>query len=397
MKKNEFNLEKYIELRHELHKIPEMAYREFKTKELLFSVFKTISGFSEYAKVVEIGDTGFYIDVWGTNSPDEKVNKQLISFRCDLDALPLEDKTGTLYKSIFENMAHACGHDGHMAILTCALEFFLSNLSKLKSNFGVRFLYQPAEEGGKGAVQMIKGGCLEGVNSMYGLHNLTLFPVGTIGCVVGPIMGRSDVFDVEIVGKGGHGSAPDLCCNPILPGSMMISAISNIPAQEMPNKERCVATVCKFQSGHTFNVIPDTANISGSVRTLKNEHAEKIISRIKDICEGISKVCCCNCNVKTSFLAFVVENDKKETEFIENIIQKYFVLSKENLPVMGSEDFAFYGEKVPSVFVMLGGGDETHKEYIHTSNYDFNDKSLGIGAEFFIRIIESKFDCKLMN
>ena len=385
----DLQIEKFISLRHELHKIPEMAYQEFKTKKLLYSCFKSITGFKEYAKVVEIGTTGFYVDIWGTKSTS-KISTNLISLRCDMDALPLEDKTGTPYKSTHENRSHACGHDGHMAILTCTMAYFLSNIHNIDSNFGVRFLYQPAEEGELGAVEMIKGGCLENIKGMYGLHNTTTFPLGTIGCKAGPIMGRMDTFEIEITGKGGHGSAPDLSKNPILPGSFLVSSISGIPAQDMPSSERCVISVCKFQSGHTFNVIPDTAQIAGSIRSLKNEHGEKMVSRIKELSDGISKVYGCSCKTVVKNGGLVLENDVKETELISGMIEKHFVLSDKNLPVMAGEDFSYFCDKVPCVFVLLGTKDEYHQSYLHTSNYDFNDKALNIGVEFFIRLIELK-------
>jgi len=397
MQKNDFQLEKYIKLRQDLHKIPEIGFKEYKTKELLYSHFKTIPGFSDHAKVTEVGETGFFIDIWGTKQSEKNTPKTLISIRCDIDALPLIDKTGMPYSSTIPGFSHACGHDGHMAISTCAMDFHLSNLTKLSSDFGVRWLYQPAEEGQNGALEMIKGGCLKDVISIYGLHNLTLFDVGTIGCIVGPIMGRIDAFEIELTGKGGHGSAPQVCKNPIIPGTNIVQAISSIPSQEMPSEERCVATVCKFQSGHTFNVIPDKAYISGTVRSLKNENGEKMISRVKEISEGISKVYGCCCDVKVTTPGIVTSNEKKETEELQEIIKKYFVLSTERLPVMGSEDFSYYGQTIPSVFVMLGGRDETHTDYIHSSNYDFNDKSLGTGVEYFIRVIEKKSNCVLMD
>jgi len=194
--------EKYITFRQELHKIPELGFEEIETKKFILDHLYNLDIFNKGAKLTEVLKSGFFIDFPG-KGPNISDKSRMIAFRTDLDGLPIQEETGASYTSIHPNRQHACGHDGHITILTAFLEFYSINIQKIPSNINIRFIYQPAEEGLGGAISMIENNCLENVEEIYGLHNITLFNVGEIGLVEGTIMSRVDPFEISIHGKGG--------------------------------------------------------------------------------------------------------------------------------------------------------------------------------------------------
>ena len=388
---------KYTLLRRKFHQIPEIGYKEYKTKTLIIETLQQIKNFESHAKIHEVGETGLFIDVFGLGAPVDGLSKEnLISIRSDMDALPFREESNVDYKSTHEGMVHACGHDGHIVILLATLEYYLANLEKVPENFGVRFLFQPAEEGLMGAVRMIDGGCLEKVSEIYGLHNITMFKVGEIGVIPGTIMAGIDIFGITINGKGGHSSVPHLCCSPINTGAQIITAINQIPSQEINSKDRNSIGIGCFSAGNTFNVIPDKAVIKGTIRSVSDETGAKIYNRIAEVSQAIGTMNKCRVEVVNEMSNCCTVNHEKPTELVERLAVKYFKKQTHDLPVMASEDFSFYLKKVPGCFFMLGTQDENHKEFPHTSKYDFNDLSIPIGVEMFIRILEEKASVKLI-
>ena len=386
-------------LRRQFHSIPEIGYKEYKTKKLIMENLKKIKNFDEHSKIVEYGDTGFFIDIFGLKEmPNEfsSTPPKLISLRADFDGLPFNEENEVEYKSKHEGMIHGCGHDGHITILIATIDYYLKNLDKVSKNFGVRFLFQPAEEGLNGALQMIEGGCLKNVSEIYGLHNVTTFSIGEIGVIPGTIMAKIQLFEINIKGKGGHSSTPHKCCSPINTGVQIINAINSISSQEIDSQDRNVVGIGTFQAGNTFNVIPETGIIKGTIRSIKNEVGDQIINRIKDLSESIGTMNRSQVSVNSNVLGNCTVNHVEPTELIEKIAKKYFKLETHDLPLMASEDFSYYLEKTPGCFFMLGVADETHKEYLHTPKYDFNDKGIPYGVEMFIRIIEEKFGVNLI-
>jgi amidohydrolase len=389
--------EKYIKLRHDFHKIPEIGYKEFQTYELILQSLKQIPNFEKHSKITKVGDTGMYIDINGTNE-SLKSESKLIALRADIDALPLTEETGLDYKSTHDGMMHACGHDGHIAIMIATIDYYLINIDKVPSNFCARFLFQPAEEGKGGAHVMIDGGCLNGVEEIYGLHNITLFKTGEIGLIEGPIMSCFIIFEITITGVGGHSSTPHKCINPITIGSQIVNLLNQVTSQQIDSKERSVITLCCMQAGQTYNVIPEIATIKGSFRSLSYENTDNIMAKIRQTCEGV-KVLYNAISVEVKFttnMGDVTINAKNPTAVVNKVASKYFKVNSDNLPLMASEDFSFYLKIVPGCFFMLGGGDETHDKIIHSPYYDFNDKSLPIGVEMFVRIVEEKSGAKLI-
>lgn len=386
------DLEKYTQLRRKFHRIPEIGFEEYKTKSLILEHLKSLPNYKKHAKLTEIGSTGFTIDIYGLKAVagESSASKTLISLRADIDGLPFQEESDVEYKSEHEGMIHGCGHDGHITVLLATIEYYLERLDKVPSNFGIRFLFQPAEEGRRGAIKMIEGGCLKGVSEIYGLHNVTGFNLGEIGVIPGTIMAKIQTFEINIKGKGGHSSTPHKCNSPINTGVQIISAINQISSQEIDSKERNVIGLGCFQAGETFNVIPETAVIKGTTRSVSNEIGEKMINRIIEVSEVIGKLNSSEVKVTYQCPGNCTINHKDQTALVEKIANKHFKVQTNNLPLMASEDFSFYMEHVPGCFFMLGVEDEIHKEYLHTTKYDFNDKGLPYGVEMFIRIIEEK-------
>lgn len=395
---------KYAEFRHSLHRIPELKNTEKDTKQFILDYIKSFKNYTKI-KLIEVKDcTGFWIDIIGEGKPNLNLktnNNDLygIALRCDLDALPLKEETGVEYISTHDGIAHSCGHDGHMTLSTCFLEYMLERLDILPSNVILRYLYQPAEEGGNGAVTMINAGCLNGISEIYGIHNNTLFNLGEIGVKEGALMASALFFDIEVIGKGGHGSMPHLCNSPITTGSEIVQKLNQITSQKIDSAKRCVVTIGSFNSGETGNVIPERALLKGTARTLDNDTQKQIKDIITSTCKKIADENDSQVNVNASEEGLVTYNNPELTNSIAiPAIQKAgFTVVKDKLPVMGSEDFSYYQAKIPGVFVMLGTGDDKHTAFIHSPQFDYNDLGTPYGVEVYARILEVKLGITLIN
>lgn len=385
----EFNTEKYTNLRRELHQIPEIGYQERLTKDKLLSYIKSFKNI-EYSSLTEVGETGFWIDVKGRGQSNGE--KRKISLRTDIDALPLKETTDVEYKSKHDGYSHSCGHDGHMAILTATLEIFLSKIDDIPSNFEVRFLYQPAEEALGGARVMIQNGCLIGVNEIYGIHDMPIFNLGEIGLKSGPMMAGMYAFDIEITGKGGHGSAPHLAISPITIGSNLVNALHQIPSQRINSEKRCVLTVCSFNSGVAYNVIPEKSFLKGSFRYFDDEVGEQIKNEIEKICKGEELKSDSKIEISYIKSGNVTSNDIDLTDkvIIPILSKSNLLLKSDNLPVSASEDFSYYLNVIPGTFIMLGIKDENHYEMVHHPGFNYNDLATPYGVEIFLRIVDGR-------
>lgn len=390
------DLDKYTKLRRQFHSIPEIGFKEYKTQDLIWATLVNLPSFRELAKVTRVGETGMYIDIHGTKSTYKAAASRLIAIRADIDGLPFEDMSDLPYKSKHRGMIHGCGHDGHTTMLIATLDYFLSKIHKVPQNFGVRFIFQPNEEGLLGSRNMIAAGCLNQVEEIYGLHNANIADLGTIGVVDGTILAKSDIFNISIHGKGGHSSVPYKCVSPITVGSQLLNGINQISSQDMSPEEQHAIGIGIFSAGDTHNVIPETAKIGGTVRSLKNETGEKIIKRIKTIAKGLELVYDCKIDLEAESQGNCTYNHKKPTQLVREIAKENFAVSERNLPAMASEDFSFYLDNTPGCFFILGTRDEQHVDFVHTDKYDFNDKSMPYGVEMFTRIIENRAEVNLL-
>lgn len=396
---------KFSKFRQELHKIPELKYKEFKTKKFIIDYLKNFKNF-EKMSYKEAAETGFWFDLIGEgekveikhpflkkNDGSDNINEKYgIAFRCDIDGLPIVEKTSVEYKSTHEGCAHSCGHDGHITIMTAFIEFILNNINKIPSNIRLRFLYQQAEEGGIGAKVMIDNGCLEEINEIHGFHNYTSFYLNEVGLVKGPIMSCADFITIEVKGKGGHGSNPHLCNNPITTSSEIINKMNQIVSQQSDSKYRSSLSIGVFKSSKELeeNIIPDYSLIKGSLRTFDENNRSNIKESIDYACEYIGKLNHCNCNVNYADTSPVTYNHYELTELVDiEACKKAGVkINSEGLPIMGSEDFSLYQVIIPGVFILLGTRDENHTFPIHSDYFDYNDKGTIFGVNIYCRIIE---------
>lgn len=300
----------------------------------------------------------------------------MIALRTDIDALPIPENNDHLdYKST-TNFAHMCGHDGHMMTLMAAAEVFCKNRDKIPLDQTVRLLCQPAEEGPGGALPMVKEGCLEGVDEVYGYHNVPNFAEGDIRVCSGAIMAETTVVRINVHGKGGHGSTPH-CFNDVITCATNIHAnLHTIKSRCINAKEHFVFTITHLTSGFTYNVFPDDAFMQGTIRSYTKE-LTNIENKIRHIVESTAVTFGCTANVEFDHLYPAVINHPKETEHVKRLASKYFgeeKVSDSELPLTASEDFSFFLEQKPGCFFMLGtmipGGPKMN---LHVSNYDYND------------------------
>jgi amidohydrolase len=344
LKRAEGLKQKMIDLRRDFHQYPELGLKEFNTT-------KKVEGFLKALGL----ETKIFVNGTGVRGylKGSKPGKTL-ALRADMDALPIQEETDLPYQSQNQGVMHACGHDAHTAMLLGAAMILSEKKKELEGN--VVFIFQPAEEIGAGAKAMVEEDVLEGVDRIFGLHVYSILPFGTFGYRPGPLMAAGDFFDVKITGKGGHGGLPHLTVDPIVIAANAISALQMIVSREVDPVESAVISICKMNGGEAYNVIPETATFGGTIRSHHPDLREGLPRRIKEILDGLVSGMrgSYELTLMSKFPATI--NDEKMTAFVVNVAEG--LLGKDKLqlmkPLMGSEDFSFYLQKVPGTFVFLG-------------------------------------------
>jgi amidohydrolase len=367
------------EWRRYLHQYPELLYE---VQETAKTVAGKLTAFGCDEVVTGIGRTGV-VGVIKGNKPGDKV----VGMRADMDALPLDEITGLTYASKIPGKMHACGHDGHTAMLLGAAR----HLCETRNFAGTAIvIFQPAEEGGAGAKAMIDDGLMTRFNigEVYGMHNMPGLPVGKFAMRPGAIMAAADRLTIEIEGVGGHAARPHFAVDTVLVGSQIINALQSIVARNVDPLESAVISITLFQAGHTDNVIPQTALLRGTARSLRPAVRDLLEKRIVEVAEGIAKLHGAKAKVKYSRDYPVVVNNEKATEFASSIARE--IAGDANVetktpPVMGGEDFAFMLEERPGAFIFMGNGDSAN---LHHPAYDFNDSAIPFGASYWVRLVE---------
>jgi len=368
------------EWRRDFHAHPELRYDVHRTAG---SVAEKLKSFGCDEVVPGIGRTGV-VGVIRGRKPGDKV----VGLRADMDALPLEEETGLPYKSTIPGKMHACGHDGHTAMLLGAAKY----LAETRNFAGTAIvIFQPAEEGGAGALAMVKDGLISrfGIQEVYGMHNYPGLPIGQFAIRPGPIMAAADHLQIEIEGKGGHAARPHLSIDTILVGAQMISQLQSIVARNIDPLESAVISVCMFQAGHTDNVIPQHALLRGTARSLTPAVRELLHKRIGEVVEGTARLYGASANVTYTNGYPVVVNHERETAFAADVAREISGKDKVNIdvpPVMGAEDFAFMLAERPGAFIFVGNGDSAG---LHHPAYDFNDETIPVGTSYWVRLAET--------
>ena len=368
------------EWRRDFHAHPELRYDVHRTAG---SVAEKLKSFGCDEVVPGIGRTGV-VGVIRGRKPGDKV----VGLRADMDALPLEEETGLPYKSTIPGKMHACGHDGHTAMLLGAAKY----LAETRNFAGTAIvIFQPAEEGGAGALAMVKDGLISrfGIQEVYGMHNYPGLPIGQFAIRPGPIMAAADHLQIEIEGKGGHAARPHLSIDTILVGAQMISQLQSIVARNIDPLESAVISVCMFQAGHTDNVIPQHALLRGTARSLTPAVRELLHKRIGEVVEGTARLYGASAKVTYTNGYPVVVNHERETAFAADVAREISGKDKVNIdvpPVMGAEDFAFMLAERPGAFIFVGNGDSAG---LHHPAYDFNDETIPVGTSYWVRLAET--------
>ncbi len=374
-------------LRHELHQIPEVMFTEHKTSGLVQRELKALG--IEHRDGLA-GGTGV-LGWLPANAPGvDWLKAPTVALRADMDALPILEDTGVPYTSKTPGVMHACGHDGHTAIALGAARV-LSKLTDRPNN--VLFVFQPAEEGGAGGEKMCLDGCLSGkvlgrpASVIYGLHGWGDITVGHVATRDGPLLAATDEFDVTIHAKGAHAAYPHLSIDPVVVAAQIVVALQTIASRRFNPMDPVVVTVAGLQSGgEAHNVIPDSAHLMGTIRTLKTETRAFAEAEFRKIVTGIAASMGARAEINW-LVGYPVTSNNPQTAARFRTVAREVVgpakLHEREHPTMGGEDFAFYGQHVPSCFYFLGLRPEGADSYpgLHTPKFDFNDAALPVGVE----------------
>ena len=368
--------------RRDIHAHPELLYDVHRTATTVAAQLKAF-GCDEV--VSGIGRTGV-VGVIKGNRPGE--TRKVIGLRADMDALPIHEANDLPYKSTAPGKMHACGHDGHTAMLLGAAKY----LAETRNFAGTAvMIFQPAEEGGAGGLAMIKDGLMErfAIEEVYGMHNFPGLQVGKFSIRSGPIMAATDNITIEIEGVGGHAARPHIAIDPILVGAQMVSQLQSIVSRNVDPVEAAVVSVCTFQAGSADNVIPQTALLRGTARSLKPEVRERLRTRIAEIVEGTARLHGAKANFMLRRGYPVLSNHERETAFAAAVAGDVAGPDRVNTdmaPVMGGEDFSYMLEARPGAFIFVGNGDSAG---LHHPGYNFNDDAIPYGTSYWVRLVET--------
>jgi amidohydrolase len=367
-------IDKVIKLRHHIHQHPEIGHKEFKTCELIRNTLTKLD--------IDILPPFLKTDTVAILNR-EKANKN-ITLRADIDALPLCENSNLPYSSSIPKMMHACGHDGHTAILLGTAMV----LNELKENINgsVRFVFQPAEEGFAGGKDLVEAGAIDNpkADAVLALHGWPGYKTGSINYKSGIWSSACAFIKIKIKGRGAHGARPELSADPILISAKIIDSLYHIPSRSIGALESVIISICQIQSGSYPNIIPETAEMQGTIRFFNMElepEIKRLVHRVlKSVCDMYDASY--ELEYKCNYIPMV--NDAAFTEFCSNKLTKYF--NRDDIvtfdkPLTGSEDFAFFQKKAPGLMFRLGIGENSPE--LHSNTFDFNDKAIKDGILAF--------------
>ena len=374
--------------RRHLHANPELAFEEHDTSRFVVERLREI-GVDDIQQ--GMAGTGVVALIHGQDGPADDAQNR-IALRADMDALPMQEKTGLNHASTREGAMHACGHDGHTTILLGAAKY----LTETRNFKGTAVLiFQPAEEFGGGAQVMIEQGLFKEypVRSVWGLHNSPALPVGTIGTRTGPSMAAVDDFRIEIQGKGGHAARPQDSIDPIFIGNQIYNALQGIISRSSDPIKSAVLSVTQFHAGSAFNVIPDHGFLNGTVRTFDAALRKDIERQMRQICEGAALQFGAEITVTYDLGYPPLVNSAQETKIAGDVAADIVGedhVQREIAPIMGGEDFAYMLDEAPGSYVWVGQADDEHQAPVHNPYYDFNDAVLPIATSYMARLVEQQ-------
>ncbi len=368
------------EWRHDLHAHPELLYD---VKRTAGTVADKLKAFGCDEVVSGIGRTGVVGVIRG-----RKGSGKTIGLRADMDALPIEEATDLPYKSTVPGKMHACGHDGHTAMLLGAARY----LAETRNFAGTAVvIFQPAEEGGAGGKAMVEDGLMDrfGIGEVYGMHNYPGLPVGQFALRAGPIMAAADHFSIEIEGVGGHAARPHLTVDTVLIGAQIVNALQSVVSRNVDPLESAVVSICVFQAGNADNVLPQKVKLGGTSRSLSPRVREILQKRIGEVAESTAKAQGGKAKVNYRLGYPVLVNHAAQTEFAAKVAGEVAGADKtatDMVPVMGAEDFSFMLNARPGAFIFIGNGDSAG---LHHPAYNFNDEAIPFGTSYWVKLVET--------
>jgi amidohydrolase len=357
-----------VAMRRELHEHPELSNEEFETTRRIRSWLTEVG-----VPMIDLHlPTGVLAEVKGAHPGPT------IMLRADIDALPVHEETGLPFASTVAGKMHACGHDFHTSSMIGAAKLLQDHAQELHGT--VRILFQPAEEQAVGARAVIEAGALKGVSAVFGMHNKPELPVGTVGIRTGPLMASVDRFEIEVIGKGGHAGIPEAAVDPVVVSSAIVGALQSLVSRNVSPHHNAVVSVCKLQAGSSWNVIPDTAVLEGTVRTFQAEARDRIPGLMKRVVEHVAEGY--GAKVKFNWFSMLpaVNNDSAMVEIMQAAAEAQGLEIVEAVSTMGGEDFALYQEQIPGCFIWMGTGGT---EQWHHPRFTLNEDALAISATLF--------------
>ena len=367
--------------RQDIHSHPELLYEVHRTAA---TVADKLRAFGLDEVTTGIGRTGVVGVIRGRKSGSGRV----IGLRADMDCLPLTEITGKPYASTTPGLMHACGHDGHTAMLLGAARY----LAETRNFDGTAIvIFQPAEEGGGGGREMVADGLMDrwNIQEVYGMHNMPGLDVGKFATRPGPLMASTDEFTIAITGRGGHAARPQGTIDPVIVGTAIVQALQTIVSRSVDPIESVVVSTTKFHAGEAYNIIAQTAEVAGTVRTLKAEMRDLAERRIREIVAGIAAAHGAAATVDYDRNYPVTVNHAAQTAFAASVASEVVGAARVDAnapPVMGGEDFSYMMEARPGSFIFIGNGDSAG---LHNPAYDFNDEIIPIGCSYWARLVET--------
>ena len=363
--------ESLIGIRRHLHQHPELSNEEYETTKYITFLLEQAG-----VKVIDYGlKTGVVAEVSGTSGGP------ILALRADIDALPIQEETGLPYASIFPGKMHACGHDFHTASLIGAAIKLKQQEHKLKGT--VRFLFQPAEEKATGARKVIESGALQGVQAIVGMHNKPDLPVGTIGITEGPLMAAADGFFIEVIGAGSHAAVPEAGIDPIVTASHIVTALQSIVSRNVSALHSAVISVTKIHSGTSWNIIPETAILDGTIRTFDEQVRTSVLGRFEQVVAGVAAAFGAKAQVRWIQGPPSVINDAELAQLADETAAALGFTPVKPKPSPAGEDFAFYQREIPGLFVFMGTSG-TH-EWHHPA-FNLDESALPVSSHFFTEL-----------
>ncbi len=375
-----------VSLRHDIHRYPEPGFEEERTQARIREELEAVG-----LEPRDCAGTGLVVDIGSGTGPT-------IALRADIDCLRMTEENHDLpWRSQREGLAHMCGHDGHTTAMVGVAKLLAPHADKLPGR--IRLLFQPAEEGPGGAPVMIEQGCLDGVDEVYGMHNWPAMGLGTLQTIAGPCMATVASFTITIKGKGGHASQPQDARDPVLAASQVVSALQSIVSRSVHYEERAVVSVTTFHAGEAFNVIPDTAVLTGTTRALSEEVCDLIERRMGEVVTQVAAGMGCEGALDFVRMYPVLVNTPVETAHVERAARAVLgegAVTSTNLPMLGAEDFAYFLQHRPGCFFFLGGGEPGRSNSMcHATDYDFNDRLLAPAIQLWVRLVEDRLGVEL--